>query len=551
MKKIILAALLAVCLVFSACGSGGETLPKEDKENELTNNEETSVSEASISELPISETNISEEENTEVSESKYSFDMVEEISELAASLKTRGDSNPIMTQAFGADPYALVYGDTIYIYMTADSFEYDTEGNVKENSYSKIKSIHVVSTKDMKNFTDCGEIPVAGTDGIAKWAHNSWAPAAAYKNIDGKDKFFLYFADNGGGIGVLSADSPTGPFEDPLGHGLITRDTPNCGNVLWLFDPAVLVDDDGTGYIYFGGGVPEGKISAPGTGRCARLGDDMISLATEPVAIDVPYLFEDSGIHKYNNKYYYSYCTNWNVDAEGTKTYGFNSGEIAYLVSDSPLGPFTYAGKFLENPGKLCGLYGNNHHAVFSFKDEWYVVYHSRLLEKNMGIDKGYRATFINKIKYTEDGKISIVTQSTEGPAQLCYVNPYETNSAVCVSKMAGTNAIAESDELSYKDMVLGEIETGDFIEVTGVDFGDTGAKTISITVKVPEDTVGAVELRIDFANSASVGKVLITPSGDGYATYTAELDKEITGVHYLYFVFAGSGYTVKEWKFN
>lgn len=72
--------------------------------------------------------------------------------------------------------------------------------------------------------------------------------------IDGKPKFFLYFANNGSGIGVLTADSPTGPWTDPLGKELISRSTPNCGNVAWLFDPAVYYDEEtDEAYLFFGG----------------------------------------------------------------------------------------------------------------------------------------------------------------------------------------------------------------------------------------------------------------------------------------------------------
>ena len=39
---------------------------------------------------------------------------------------------------------------------------------------------------------------------------NSWAPAIAHKVINGKDKFFIYFANNGSNIGVLTSDSPLG-----------------------------------------------------------------------------------------------------------------------------------------------------------------------------------------------------------------------------------------------------------------------------------------------------------------------------------------------------
>ena len=67
-------------------------------------------------------------------------------------------TNPLMTQSFGADPYAMVYGDRVYIYMTGDTFEYDGEGNIKENTYGQIRQIRVISTDDMVNFTDHGAV---------------------------------------------------------------------------------------------------------------------------------------------------------------------------------------------------------------------------------------------------------------------------------------------------------------------------------------------------------------------------------------------------------
>ena len=302
-------------------------------------------------------------EESKAAEYEALFDEIEAIT----PYKSLSNTNPIMTQRFGADPYAMVYKDRVYFYMTGDTFEYDADGSVTENTYGKINTISVVSTTDMVNFEDHGTVYAAGSKGAAKWAANSWAPAAAWKEIDGEVKFFLYFANSGGGIGVLTSDSPTGPFEDPLGEALINNHTPNCADVIWIFDPAVLVDDDGRAYLYFGGGVPEGQAANPGTARVVELGEDMISIAGEPVIIDAPYVFEDSGIHKYNNKYYYTYCSNWDVDQAGTDQYGFESGEIVCMESESPLGPFTIKETILENPGKYFGLGGNNHHCVFSF----------------------------------------------------------------------------------------------------------------------------------------------------------------------------------------
>ncbi|MDD7294423.1 MAG: family 43 glycosylhydrolase, partial [Oscillospiraceae bacterium] len=201
---------------------------------------------------------------------------------LTTSYKADGENNPLYTQRFGADPGVMEYNGRVYVYTTNDVIEYDSSGNVTENTYAQVNKINCISSDDMVNWTDHGAIPVAGTDGIAKWATCSWAPCAAHKTINGKEKFFLYFCNGGNGVSVLTADSPTGPWSDPLGKALITREVANCSDITWLFDPAVFVDDDGTGYLCFGGGVPDGKTAMPGTSRVVQLGEDMISLAGTP-----------------------------------------------------------------------------------------------------------------------------------------------------------------------------------------------------------------------------------------------------------------------------
>ncbi len=475
---------------------------------------------------------------------------------LTQSYKGFNDANPIMTQCFGADPFAMVYGDRVYFYMTADAFEYNVNKEIVENTYGQIRTIHVVSTADMVNFTDHGAIKVAGPAGAAKWAHNSWAPAAAWKEIDGKAKFFLYFADSGSGIGVLTADSPTGPFTDPLGHGLITRQTPNCADVLWLFDPAVLVDDDGKAYLYFGGGVPEGKAANPGTGRVVQLGGDMISLAGDPIAIDAPYLFEDSGIHKYGGKYYYTYCSNWQVDAQGTARYGFHNAEIVSMEGDSPMGPFTVKETILENPGKYFGLYGNNHHCVFQFKDRWYITYHARTLEKAMGVEHGYRSTHVNQFTMGEDGTIGKIHQSLRGILQLSYVNPYEMNPAVCMAVSAGAECVPaneETKECGSGHMALGGIDPGDFILVKGVDFGDGAPTSFSAFARTQngQHGSGVIQIRIDGPDGPVLGYLPIEDAAGDFTAYTAALTRGVTGVHDLCLIFSGESYDIDSWQFQ
>ena len=536
-------------VILCSCGSRSENAnnPQTDK--------------LSSEDIPIEQPRYAEPtEVTDAEESeKMKINYMTEFEQLTITQSYKGltDTNPLITQRFGADPYALVYEDRVYIYMTADIFEYNAAGNPKENTYGLIKKINVISTDDMVNFTDHGSINAAGPLGSAKWARNSWAPAAAWKEIDGKPQFFLYFADAGGGIGVLQADSPVGPFHDPLGEALISRNTPNCADVLWLFDPAVLMDDDGRAYIYFGGGVPEGQVANPGTARVAELGEDMVSIVGEPRTIDVPYLFEDSGIHKAGNKYYYTYCTNWQVDEAGTEKYGFYNAEIASMVSDSPMGPFEFKEVILKNPGNVFGLYGNNHHCVFNFRGDWYITYHTRVLEQNMGIEKGYRSTHIDKFTMEEDGTIGIIQQTLTGREQLKYVDAYAENRAVNFAVMGGVDTVAAdsvANECGSGDMALGDIQSGDFIKIAGVDFGNTIPSSFSATVRNATDiqAEGIIRISIDSLDGEVLGYLPISdvPAGDNFTELTAQLTGKADGVRDLFFVFSGEGYEIENWRF-
>ena len=474
--------------------------------------------------------------------------------ELAKSYKGVQNNNPIIEQHYGADPNVLIYEDTVYFYMTADAYEYEATREIKENSYSKIRSIYVVSTKDMVNFTDHGKVVIGGHDGVASWAKNSWAPAAAWKMIDGKPKFFLYFADNGGGIGVVCADSPVGPFRDELGKGLIRRDMENCGNVEWLFDPAVLVDDDGKAYIYFGGGVPQGKAAHPMTARCAQLGDDMMSLVDVPEVIDAPYLFEDSGIHKYNDTYYYTYCSNFSVDDAGKEEYGIDNGEICVMESKNPLGPFTFKERILRNPGfYYSGLGGNNHHAVFQFKDRWYITYHTRILEAAQGVRHGYRSTSIEEFTMGEDGTIGDIPMTTNARAQVGTLDPYQTINAATFAAMGGVDT-APADEVSKEwkcgNMLLTAINSGDFVKLQGVDFGSTGAKKLIATVK-SNGQEGVIRVTTKTANGDVAGYLPVKADENETTVIEAELDQSITGLQDVYFTFYGEGYEIVDWRFE
>lgn len=442
-----------------------------------------------------------------------------------ASYKADGENNPLFTQRFGADPGVMEYNGRVYVYTTNDVIEYDSDGKVTENTYAQINKINCLSSADLVNWTDHGAIPVAGTDGIAKWATCSWAPCAAHKTINGKEKFFLYFCNGGNGVSVLTADSPTGPWTDPLGKALITRATPNCSDITWLFDPAVMVDDDGTGYLCFGGGVPDGKDAMPGTSRIVKLGDDMISLAGTPVTIEAPYLFEDSGINKIGDTYYYTYCSNWNTAGNA---YGMTSGAIEYMTSNNPLGPYTYGGELFRNQGTFFGLYGNNHHSLCTLDGQLYLFYHNRSVEKAMGIEGNYRSPQVDAVTM-QGTKIQAVTGTMTGIAQKKTINPYQTVQAETMSNQAGIQV------RGLGDTVVTEIDQGDWIKVSGVNFSKGAAQ---ITMKVSSKNGCAVKICTGSPTGKAVGYAEI-PSG-GTMTTVSAMVQGLNGTQDLYFVFSG-----------
>lgn len=454
-------------------------------------------------------------------------------------IKLPTENNPIAMHKLTADPCVLVYNDAIYVYGTNDAQQAEITKGKADNGYNHINTLNVFSTTDLVNWTDCGEIAVAGRNnpkGAAKWANNSWAPAIAYKKINGKDKFFLYFADNGSGIGVLTSDNPTGPFTDPLGKQLISRATPNTEGVYWLFDPAVFVDDDGTGYLYYGGGVQQ-DIAHPKSARCVQLGDDMISIVGTPKEIDAPWLFEDSGINKINGKYIYSYCANWSDRAGATGDVP-PTAVIAYMSSKSPLGPFKYEGYTLKNPGAYFGPWGNNHHWMFQFKNNWYIAFHGQTTEKIIGFEKGgYRSLFIDEMKINKDGTLPVQNVSKAGCEKIGNFNPYRLVPAATFHSSA--NVAVSSNQ------TLVPLVNGSWILVKNVDLSK-GGKTLSVTAT--KKTSGHIKF---VAGNRVNGTVIAESDVSGEKSeITVSIPKEIKSVQDIYIVFNGTVELVN-WKLN
>lgn len=484
--------------------------------------------------------------------------------------KIPGDGNPLLSHKFTADGYGFVHDGRVYVYLTHDHqmFVPGPDGTIPTNTYGGINTLTVISSDDLVNWVDHGEIPVAGPSGIAPYASQSWAPSIESKVVDGVEKFFLYFANSGGATGVLVGDSPLGPWHDDRSSLLITSATPGASNGRnWLFDPGVFIDHDGKGYLYFGGGGDDGSGSwentnRPKSTRVIRLGDDMISTVGSAEVIDAPLVFEASHVFERAGKYYYSYSSNFGhngpVDPAGPPT-----GAIAYLMADNPMGPWTpetYAGVIFRNPGEFFGVGGNNHQSIFEFNGQYYFTYHAQTVNQRVtgGATQGFRSPHIAKLEFNTDGTIQEVIGTYDGVDQFRHVDPYRVIEAETIAWQQGiTTKKVDGSSAEFgvqaPNVVLHDVDNGDWTSLSSVDFGSRGAASVTAKVR-PLAAGGRIQVRLGDRTAPVIATIPVGGPLGEWTELTAQLDG-VTGVHDVYFTYAGPAganlFEVDSWTFT
>ena len=123
------------------------------------------------------------------------------------------------------------------------------------------------------------------------------------------------------------------------------------------------------------------------------------------------------------------------------------------------------------------------------------------------------------------------------------------------MATMGGLNTTQEgmiSKTYGSGNMVLTDIQTGDWVALYDVDFGEAGATKFTAAVKADKEAVGGIQIRLDALDGEVVG-CLEFGAGDGknYQELAVELLKNVTGVHDLVLVFVGEDYTVDYWQFQ
>jgi hypothetical protein len=306
-----------------------------------------------------------------------------------------------------ADPAVHVFNGKLYIYPS-----HDRESGIPENDngdHFDMNDYHVFSTSDIESepLTDHGV--VLKTIDIAWAGRQLWDCDVAFKN----GKFYMYFPLKDRTdifrLGVAISDNPAGPF--------IAQPDPIRGS--YSIDPAVYLDTDGTHYMYFGGlwggqlqrykdnralecaYLPSGDESALPS-RVVRLSNDMLGFAEEPRPVFLlnrdgsrmkagqteRRFFEASWIHRYNDKYYFSYSTG-------------DTHLLCYAIGDNPYGPFTYQGVILT---PVVGW--TTHHSIVEFKGKWYLFHHDSIPS---GGRTWLRSLKVVELEYNQDGTIRTI----------------------------------------------------------------------------------------------------------------------------------------------
>ena len=420
--------------------------------------------------------------------------------------------NPIIRDQFSADPSARVFNGRVYVYPSHDILAKTGKGRP---GWFCMEDYHVFSSSNLTDWTDHGVIV---SQNKVKWvdssAYSMWAPDCIFRN----GKYYFYFPSitkdttNGRGffIGVAIADKPEGPYiaqNEPIkkARGI---------------DPNVFIDKDGQAYIYW----------AMRNIYAAKLKENMLELDSDPQIIqefpekglkEGPWLFERNGI------YYMTYPHVQN-----------KIERLEYATSNSPLGPFKFAGVIMDESPMNCWT---NHQSVIEYNKQWYLFYHQNALSPKF--DKN-RAICIDSLSFNTDGTIRTVVPTLRGVGLTSasgeiQIDRYSqiSNEGVSVDLLDTTNTFR-----GWKT-ILGSKEA--WLQYNDVDFGNSKYKKVELKVRAIKG--GTIQLRLDKIDGSIISDVTI-PTANDWTSINANVSKIQPGVHNLYIISKSNNPTEIDW---
>ncbi|MBF4487803.1 glycoside hydrolase family 43 protein [Flavobacterium sp. CSZ] len=455
------------------------------------------------------------------------------------------NANPLLDFMFTADPTAVEYNGRMYVYATNDHQQYEHVGKDGKNSYEKIRTLVMISSDDMVNWTYHGFIDTAK---LAPWNQNSWAPSITSRlEADGKTHFYLYYSNGGGGTAMLTSTSPVGPWTDPLGKNIVDRSVPgvDCDAP---FDPGVVIDNQGTGWLAFGGGTPKTDYM-PGIAHIVKLGADMISLSGNVAKIPAPYFFEASELNFINETWVYTFNTSWKERIQWPYT-NIDKPTIcnmSYMTSKTPLNPdsWKYRDNYFKNAGEdNVGPWTNNHTHLIKFKEKYYLTYHAMYLQDYFGTKGGFRNVGIEEIQVDEKNvNIHMGKATFKGTSQLSPLNPFVLQQAETTGGTSGQVQFEAVGNLG--NMVAKGKADKQCLMVRGADF----SKQIPSKFQARVKGKGKIDVYVNTLKGTPL--VSLISDGKQWTTLSKKIALKIDkGVGNIYFVFNGEGFLFDQWKF-
>ena len=442
---------------------------------------------------------------------------------LSFSCSTIWAQNPIICDRYTPDPAPYVHNDTLYLFV-------DHDEDVTENGYFTMKDWLLYSTVDMVNWTYRGTPLTSAT--FSSWAkqdNDCWASQCIERN--GKWYWYVTATIKGEafpGIGVAVANSPAGPYKDPIKKPLVKG---------WFkIDPTVIIDDNGQAYLFYGNNNL----------WYAKLARNMTSITGGEVSVNVkdenafgPYKgyddnnnpktnFEEaSWIYKRGDKYYLEYA------AGGVPEFW------AYSTSEKITGPWSYQGKVMGQAEGSFTIHGGS----VEYKGHHYMFYHNGKLPNGGGYK---RSTCVEEFTPNDDGSIPFISFTSQGVEPLQTLNPYVLQEAETINQCQGVLCVGD-----YKQCYVTNIGQGDFIKVRNVDFGTQGAQSFKAKVRV--DKKCTMQVRIGSKTSAIKGRMTIEPTNGEWVEVFFDLSSKITGIRDLFFTFSGSNSAMEfdNWCFS
>jgi hypothetical protein len=419
-------------------------------------------------------------------------------------------TNPLITDQFTADPTVRVFDGRLYLYPSHDIRP--PAGSAARPDWFCMEDYHAFSSDNLTDWRDHGVI-LAQTG--VPWAnpagYSMWAPDCVRK--DGR--YYFYFPTlpkegRGFRIGVATAATPAGPF--------MPESAPIEG--VQGIDPCVLLDKDGSAYLYFS----ERRIFV------AKLKDNLRELAAPAEVIgnlpaqgllEGPFVFERNGLY---------YLTYPHVENRIER--------LEYATATSPLGPFRPAGVILDESASGCWTV---HHSIVEFQGRWYLFYHDRDLSP--GDDKR-RSVRADRLFFNDDGTIRKVVPTRRGVGLV----PARSRIQVDRSGAVGDDGPVVSflnPANPAEGWKVGLSAAAPSLRFDEVDFGP--AELAAVSLRVMSAAGGAVEIRLDTVDGPLLGRVGIGAGSDWQVVH-ARLAYTPAGVHALVLTHTAGGPVDVDW---